>query len=264
MSLYRFKLQTLQKVRQYIKDALAFPDVEHKFHPTSGFGSLDDLPEPDSVDELSDLFTWGGAPEIDSSGFNATHYWEVSTVNPGAALLKLPGLYLQPHIRLVSYLYRAEDSGVGVVWAVPEDLGTTAQLEKVIAPTGGIAQVPKPAGVLDHFMDAVGGDRTPPSFIVASILRRELQEFGMIGKRCNWSRHRLVETIPPDLTWQWRSEQPKDLSPKVKVLPDQRVAVEFFSCRIDDATTLYRHVEQYPANSYRAESIDKSVGVAKP
>lgn len=261
MSIRTFPLAAIQKVRQYIQNTLVVSDIEPS-QPLSTLNS-DELPEPESIDELSGLFTFGGGSETNVIPINAYNPWFISTVNPGAALLKLPGLKLKPEFRLVSYLYRSEGSGVGIVWAVPVALSTTAHLEKALIASKSIAQIPKPEGALSHFMDAIEGDRSPASFVIASILRRELQEFGVVGQRRNWSHHRLIDTIPAKLNWTWRSEQPKNLLPKAKHLTNNQVAVEFFTCRVVAPITIYRHIEQYPDGRYTAVSVDRSIAVAQ-
>lgn len=225
--------------------------------------TLDETPEPDSLDALGDLFNFGGFTEEEVPKPNVTGRWFVSLVNPGSTLLKLPGLTLKPEVRMVSYLYRVADSGIGVTWAVPESLSGMAQLERALSQSGDRTQPPKPKGALADFMEAIEGDRTPASFVVASILRRELQEFGALGTFCNWTHHRLIETLPTQVSWQWRTQIPRDLSAKVRVLPEGQAAVEFFTCRIVPPVAIFRHLDQYPKEKYDGSSLDQVVAIAK-
>jgi hypothetical protein len=263
MSIQKIPLAAVQKVRQYIQDTLNLVDTEQQSQTWIRLDDTDELPEPESLDDLSGVFTFGGLSTEDIANPSSHGSWFVSTVNPAAPLLKLPGLRLRPGFRLVSYLYRADKDGVGLVFAIPEALGTTAQLEKALVGSGGIAQIPKPEGALPHFMQAIEGDRSSTSFVIASVLRRELQEFGTLGQRCSWSRHRLIETVPSQVRWQWRIEQPKNLSPKVKILPDGQAMVEFFTCRVSDGVAIYRHLDQYPTEHYQPNSLDKALAVAQ-
>ncbi len=260
MSIQTFSLSAIQKVRDYIQVALTLPDAEQQARYAQG---VEEIPEPESIDDLSDLFKYGGVSSGVVAKSDRPQHWFISTVNPGATLIKLPGLRLKPSLRLVSYLYRAENSGVGMVWAVPEEMGTTAQLEKALQGCDTLAKFPRPSGALEQVMHAFEGDRSPASFLVASILRRELQEFGALGDRRNWSHHRLVEQVPAKADWQWRVTPPPNLAPKVRLFPDGRAAVEFFSCRVTRPATLYRHLDQYPADQYQAVSLDKAIAVAQ-
>ncbi len=262
MSIQKFPLATIQKVRQYIKGILVLPESEQKISslPPS---TEDEPPEPDSLDSLGDLFKFGGWMEEDRPTPQVAGQWLISAVNPADALIKLPGLQLKPDFRLVSYLYRSESEGFGKTWALPEELSSMGYLEQALVLGEGPEQPPQPKGGMADFMMAIAGDRSPVSFLIASILRRELEEVGALGQYCNWTHHRLIETVPTRVTWQWRMEQPKDLSPKVRLFEDGRAAVEFFSCRVVAPSSIFRHVDQYSADQYTANSIDRSVAIAK-
>ncbi len=230
----------------------------------------DEMPEPESLDELSHVFTFGGLPTEEFATPRLRVRWTLSRINPGSAILKLPGLQLKPGWRLVSYLYQDEDDGKGLVLAVPEALATTTQLEKAL-PSGPLSantlthltQRPKPEGALADCMEAIDGDRSAVSFIVASLLHREFQEFGARGIHRNWGYHRLIDSVPQQVSWRWQTCQPKDLAPKVKVMPDGQAVVEFFSCRVGSGIALYRHFDQYPSTQYLAKRVDKPVAIAQ-
>lgn len=255
-----FPLASIQKVRRYIQNSLLLTESQ----TLQVVAVPDDIPEPESIDALSGIFSFGTNSLVDTAATRGRGNWFVSTVNPAAPLLKLPGLKLKSGFRLVSYLYRAPGEGTGIVWAVPETLSTTEQLVAILKSSDGIADVPKPAGALEHFMDAIEGDRSPGSFMIASLLRRELQEFGSLGDRHTWNRHELIAAVPPNISWQWRTEPPENFLPKVRVFDNGQAALEFFTCRRTAPTTIYRHLERYPPHQYHGESLDKPVAVARP
>lgn len=261
MSIQKIPLEALQKIRQHIQNTLLLSDSENHPKSWSSVDEVDDLPEPDSLADLGDLFSFGGAPEEQTHVPNSKGQWFVSITDPGAAILKLPGLQLKPDVRLVAYLHRMGADGTGIVWAVPEALSTTAHLEKALIPGAKSDLPPQPDGALADFMEAIGGDQSPVSFVIASILRRELQEFGALGKPCNWTHHRLINTLPPKVNWHWRMEAPKDLSPKVRILNDGRAAVEFFTCRVAPPVVIFQHIDQYSGGHYRANCLDRPVAV---
>lgn len=261
MSIQKFPLATIQKIRQYIKSGLVLPESERNGQGKAVVEDVD-LPEPESLDALGDLFGFGGMMEPETT-MPSTGEWFVSKINPAAVLLKLPGLSLKPEFRMVSYLYRAEGSGYGKTWAVPEFIAGMAQLEKAIADNERLDQPPQPEGALSDFMSAIEGDRTPASFVVASLLRRELLEVGAVGPHCDWTHHRLIEAVPSQLKWQWKTEQPKDLSPKVRILPDGQAAVELFTCRVVAPVAIFRHLDQYMADSYRPNSASRPIAIAQ-
>lgn len=260
MAIQKFTLEALQKVRKVIQAGLAVNDTLADRIAASEPNA--DIPEPESLDELSSIFSFDGSLETERADLTSQKQWLVSTVNPASVLLKLPGLWLKPSYRLVGYLYRAAPEGAGLIFALPETLSTTAHLQKALA-SSTIASPPQPEGAMPSFMTAIDGDRSAASFMVASLLRRELQEFGAMGKRQTWSHHRLIHALPTQ-PWQWRSEIPKDWLPKAIVMPDGQAAVEFFSCQIGrQDVVLYRHLDRYPAIGYQATSLDKAIAVVR-
>ncbi len=262
MAIQKVPLEALQKVRQHIKIALAVPDVENTPKAWTSLDEADELPEPDSLADLGSLFNFGGSLEEESHAPNIQGRWFISVMDPGAALMKLPGLSLKPDLRLVGYLHRTETEGTGIIWAVPEDFSTTTHLEAALRGDPGKSDCPpKPDGALADVMEAIAGDGSPLSFVIASLMRREFLEFGAVGKLCNWNHHRLVNALPPQVSWQWRTEEHKDLSPKVRVLPDGRAAVEFFTCRVAPPVGVFQHIDQYVGGHYRANCLDRTIAV---
>jgi hypothetical protein len=261
MSIQKLPLAALQQVRQYIKSTIALTDVDQKFQDWAKLDEFEDLPEPESVDDLSSIFAFGSLSAEPSVGHpQRRSRWVVSTVNPGASLGKLPGLSLEQGWRFVGYVYSAKETGKGVVWAVPDELSTTSVLEKAIVSSEG-AQPPRPDGTFDHFMAAVQGDRSAASFAVASILRRELEEFGASNR--SWNQHQLIDAVPAQAKWQWSHPQPADLAPKVKIMPDGQAALEFFTWRVSQPVSLFRHIELYPAETYISRSQNQTIAVAQ-
>lgn len=256
MAIQRFRLAVIQQIRKYIQTSNKI-DVDDQLQTWAGLEEVDSVPEPTSLDDLSGIFTFGGLSPEEMTVPRAKPHWALSTVNPGAALLKLPGLHLNPLWRLVAYLYREGASSAGLVLAVPIDRATTAQLEAALADSQGLKQPPQPNGALCDFMEAIQGDRSAASFMVASLFCRELREFGTAGRYRNWTHHRLIDAIPPQVKWQWQTEQPKVLTPKVQLLPDGRAIVEFFTCRVSAGVAIYRHLDQYSAGHYKPKRIDK-------
>lgn len=263
MTLQRVPLPALQKVQQYIREALNLPDSERRLESWTSPGSLEDPPMPESLDDLGDLLKYGNPlgddlPEIDETGF-----WMISAVNPGSALIKLPGLELKPNWRLVSYLHRRKTGGISLTWALPEDLSTTAALEDAITNSRDRQAVPKPPGAAIDLMAAIEGDRSVMSFAIASILRREILDFGAIGADQKWHNHRLIAEIPQQIQWQWRNQPPKDLAPKVQMRPEGGAVVEFFTCRVKPPVVICRHLDQYPAETYQAQCKDQAIALAQ-
>lgn len=266
MSLQKFPVTAAQKVSEYIKTHLALPVSEQ--YPKSTTPAVEEegeetVPEPSSLHELGDLFRLGSLPDEEVPAPNAEGRWFISTIDPAAVIAKLPGLSLKSDAQLVTYLFRQGSSGMGVTWALPEHLSTTAYLEQAIPQAQGYEIPPHPGGAFDSVMAVIDGDRSPASFLAASILYRELRELGRTGKLSRWAHHRLINQVPAQRQWQWRTSPPKDFSPKVKTLANQQVAVEFFTCRVIAPVAIFRHVDQYPPNQYQPQGADQVIAVAK-
>jgi hypothetical protein len=257
MAFQRYPLPTVQKVSQLIRDTLVLPLPEQQ--PSSAALNSDDDKEPDSLDALGDLFRVGDVPEDNLPSPNAEGRWFVSTVDPSEALSKLPGLWLSPGIRLVTYLKQDGNGGLGVTVALPGLLSTTERLEAAIEAVTGSDQPPSPMGGLPNLMTGIEGDGSLASFLAASIFIREIREFGRFGRYSRWIHHRLVAAVPPKVAWQWRTKMPEDFSPKVVLRPDAEVIVEFYSCRVQKPIALFRHLDRYPPNSYTATNQDQVI-----
>ena len=253
MSLQKLSIATLQKVQGYVRQSLQLPELEDHPRAEAVSDGLDEIPEPSSLDGLGDLFRVGSTPDESVSIPNVNGRWFVSTVDAGRALTRLP-IQLKAGLRLVTYLYRTEDVGQGATWAIPEQLSTTAQLEAALSAATDADNPPYPDGAMLKVMSGITGDRSVLSFVTASIVSRELQEFGCTGSRCDWSHHRFIATVPRQRDWKWRMTPPNDLQPKARLLPDGQAAVEFYTCRVVAPIGIYRHVDQYPAKGYMAKS----------
>ncbi|KKI99307.1 hypothetical protein [Prochlorothrix hollandica] len=261
MSIHKLSLTGLQKVRSHLQDSLVIPHLENNPSTVSLLDMDDEVPEPTSLDSLGDLFRAASDPEDVISAPNLDGRWFLSSANAGIALRKLPGLQLQANLRLVTYLLRTPTEGQGVTWAIPEATSGTAQLEEALE-TSDRNTPPRPRQSLDNLMLALTGDSSPTSYLLASLFSREVQEFGMVGSQHPWVNHRLVGSPPAQVQWEWKVKPPQDFTPKVRVFEDGRKAVEFFSCHITAPITLYRHLDQYPAQGYAPHCSDRPIAVA--
>lgn len=259
MSSQQFPIHSLQTLRRALKQRLVLPPCEH----LPGATTAEDMPEPDSLASLSNLFCKGGITHTEGSTPNANGRWFISTADASVALKPLPGLSLKSNYCLVTYLYRIRraniNHGGAVTWAMTNQLSTTDNLETALETAGDHSSPPYPEGALMNYMTAITGNLTAGSFLIASILQRELQEFGRCGKFHRWHHHRLIDSVPDQYKWQWRIAPPKNFNPKVHSLPNGKMAVEFYTCRVVSPISIFRHVDRYPANSYVAKASNQSV-----
>lgn len=261
MSFQRYPLNAIQKISQLIRQALVLPTHEQQPGQPVSHESDEDDNVPDSLNALGDLFRVGDMPEDNLPAPNREGRWFVSTVDPAEALVKLPGLWIRPGIRLVTYLRQDNKGGVGSTIAIPGILSSTEQLEQAIENVTPANPVPVPEGSLNTLMESLEGDGSLASFLESSIFLREIREFGRFGAYARWVHHRFVNAPPPKVAWQWRTKTPEDFSPKVVLRPDGEVITEFYSCRVQKPVTLFRHLDRYPPNSYLAQNQDQVIAV---
>jgi len=129
-------------------------------------------------------------------------------------------------------------------------------------------------------MDGIAGDGSPWSYLCASILSRELAEFGARWHGCNWTTHTLIGDNPLELNvrpaalpvgqgandyakgelpsagkngWKWLSTKPSQWQPSVRIGPDS-VTVIFYTYSPLGQEGLYRHTDTYRRGTYVAKS----------
>ena len=198
----------------------------------------------------------------------------VSSVNPSDAVRALKHLRLRPGLVLRGVQLIAGGNGNGFVFAVPEssqpgDPRLDVRSGKEVIP-GVVLPYPKPPDALPHFMDAIEGDGTPRAFLEASILMRELEEFGATWHGCSWSFHEVVcaDPLAPGARlfgemkevcghrrdeWRWRAAPPPDWRPRVTV-GAAGTTVEFHSVKVMEACMILRHTDTYRPGSMNPES----------
>ena len=249
-------LASLRKMRSHIRGVLTLPALEQS--PNQAVATT---AAPATLGDLVNMFQAPVALEDSVSAPNAEGRWFVSSINPGDALLQLKGLTVKPGWRLIPYLLRTSDGGIGHICAVPEDSSSTAALVSALPEDAEWHYPPYPQGSMSHTMMALEGDRSPASYMIASMLLREMQEFGATGKDQQFSHHRVIDRVPHQFKWRWKGQTPKNLSPKVKVA-GAGAAVEFYSCRVQKPYALFHHLDIYSEGTYMPKSKDEAVAVA--
>lgn len=188
-------------------------------------------------------------------------------------------LRLKKGYTLRTYHLGSRDASWGFVWAMPENLPYPSPGEAPIW-KGHPMEPPRPAGVLDDPMDAIEGDGTPWSYVCASILKRELAEFGARGSAVGWTYDRILDKNPwtsglaklyktpiqgptgEPKDWSWLEREPRDWPPAVQVEPD-KITVTFHTYSGLKNQAIYRNVDVYKPGTYRSTS-DRRVVVQGP
>lgn len=176
--------------------------------------------------------------------------WSLSPADPGRVVAALPGLALAPGRALHGYQHRSDRDGSGVVYAFAADA----------APAPPDGDPPHPPGARPA-MSAVRVDGSPGSFLAASVLARELSEFGAVGHGVAWLAETVLDTDPwsagidflgpvkspsERAGWEWLEPEPDDWPAHVWI-DDARALVRLYTFTALGSEAILRHEDTYLA-----------------
>lgn len=141
--------------------------------------------------------------------------WFASDFDANVLIAVFDTLRLKAGFALHAYRLREGHGGNGIIWALPADSPQVPpdecfRLEGFLSP-------PKPPGAVS-LMKAIEGDGSPWSYLSASILRREAEEFGAFWHGCKWTPQTILSKLPrptsdPDVSadeWMETGDTPED------------------------------------------------------
>ncbi len=193
--------------------------------------------------------------------------WTKSSVDPMKLLAVFPCLHLKEGIVLRAYQLREGGNGNGVVFAMPADLPLPEPEECGEFLFRGFLTAPRPQAALDDVMGAIDGDQSPWSYLSASLLARELEEFGAMWHGCDWSTHSILSQNPlasprrsagqhsvldepgDPREWKWLKRKPREWRPAVGRSAGAMV-VRFYTYTGLGQSRICRHVDTYKQGSY--------------
>jgi len=178
--------------------------------------------------------------------------WTKSETDPMDVLAVFKTLRIKPGYVLRGYQFRAHYDGNGVVYALPEGefpdpADCPADERYALAP-------PVPIQALKSWMDAIEGDGSSLSYLSASILLREMAEFGAIWHGCSWSSHQFLDANPVAAhaadQWQWQHQGRIDWRPRATQNKNS-VTVSFCTFTGLICEQILRHSDVFSIGSYR-------------
>lgn len=196
--------------------------------------------------------------------------WSLSDLDFNELMGLVPSLKIRKGIKLQAHLFREGENGNGVVYAVPEDMSPeNAQFETIMF--NNFLPAPRPIMALKNLMEAFEGNGTPWSYMCASILAREFEEYGAQWHGCDWSTHYILGENPlvkikgsgrrrssrleisdPD-GWDWLQDEPGEWNPQ-GITRGRSCKVVFYTHTGFDVEALYRHEDTYKDGSYHFKS----------
>lgn len=173
--------------------------------------------------------------------------WVVRALDTEAIFAEVPTLRLRSGWRLRGYAFRSGGNGQGFVVALPPALPDPHPLGDAM--WRSLFDPPRVPGARPPY-EALEGDGSDESYLHASILLRELAEFGALWHGASWGDHTLVDALPPDWPWTCERPLPRSLRPRV-VRRGEQVRVVLVSYSYIELVRLVRHVDVYPGEGYR-------------
>ncbi len=203
-----------------------------------------------------------------------TDGWTKSATDPMKLLRAFEPLRLKDGFVLRAYQYRSGGNGNGLVFATPVGRPFPAPDECRPEPpehSEDYEPVPFPAAAERDVMRLIEGDGEAWSYVLASLLARELQEFGALWHGSSWSTHTILGEHPlgsgresgrgyPDdgprgdpNDWAWAERKPRRWKPTVGK-DSGRVAVRFYTFSGLGQETIYRHLDAHEPGGYAFET----------
>ena len=193
--------------------------------------------------------------------------WSKSAVDPTKVLTLYPALRLREGFTLRGYQFKSEGNGNGYVWAMPVD-ADYPEPKDCPRLESNLFNAPKPYDALDDVMEAIEGNDSAEAYLQASLLRRELKDFGAMWHGVTWGTHHVVDVNPllqvadenadpmrqpmsNPRDWTWLEAKPTDWVPRVALEPT-RAVVTFYTYSGYEKEAIYRHVDVYRRGNYRA------------
>jgi hypothetical protein len=200
--------------------------------------------------------------------------WTVSQWDPATMLGTFDCLSLKPGTRLDAYCYKSSLGSNCFVYALPQSASLP---DPSLCPKSSrhFLKPPVPPEAMDDVMSAITGDGSALSYLQASILARELREFGAGWHGLKWSLQFVRDQNPaasgsiaeanpgqPAVGWKWL-ESVAEWRPLVSI-NETEVTVEFYTtCEYYDRR-IVRNIDTYQAGNYCFTSKETIVADGGP
>jgi hypothetical protein len=194
--------------------------------------------------------------------------WQKSPIDPCALLCAFPSLRLRQGYTLRAYSFRAGGNGNAFVYSMPTG-SPFPEPKECARDRGHFLEPPIPLDALADVMDAIEGDESPWSYVSASLLSRELREFGARWHGCEWGTHVILEANPingprpsADMTtdasqWEWIEPEPQEWRPVVVM--SEPITVRFFTYTGLGAERIVRHLDSFRPGKYQFDVQDTPI-----
>lgn len=229
---------------------------------TTSFANIEELPE--SEDEPSE-------ESEESEG------WRKAPYSFESILSRYSHIWLAQGYKLAGYQFCSGMGSNGFPFVIPMnselpdpsedelDFGWLKTGEATL--TGGSSL---PDWMNPHVSKAIRGDRTPLSYLEASLCVRALREMGARWHGIHWGTHQLISSqrLANEILssgdeqgeWDWPNGKPREWRPFVCKRRNGSVMVEFFTYSELGQQAIYLHRDVY-TSGYDFESQQEAVGI---
>jgi hypothetical protein len=184
-----------------------------------------------------------------------TDGWQRTSANPESIVRGFSQLSIKKDYKLRAYQYHDGGNGNGIVWAIPEDkkLPNPIECERL---KEHFLDAPKPSFALEDFMEAIDGDKTPLSYLQASIVYHELHEFGAVWHGVSWGRDVILPlTNDSKLNYEWEmlEDEPDLIEPHYYHGIEGNPIIVFHTINDIGTVTLNRYEHVFSKEDYTLE-----------
>jgi hypothetical protein len=181
--------------------------------------------------------------------------WSKSPANPESIVRGFSHLRIKNGFKLRAYQYTDGTNGNRVMWAIPvdKDLPDPEECEHS---DDHFLSGPKPSFALDDFMQAIEGDKTPLSYLQASVLFHELKEFGARWHGTSWGRDVILPLNEGQKAhfdyceWEMLKDEPEIIEPHFYYSCEGNPIAVFHTINDIGTVTLNRYVHTFNKDDY--------------
>jgi hypothetical protein len=181
--------------------------------------------------------------------------WFISPNNPESIVRGFSHLLIKDGYKLRAYQYSDGANGNGVIWAIPVDTdlpdpNECDRLEEYFL------SAPKPAFAFDDFMQAIDGDKSPLSYLQASIAYHELHEFGAAWHGTQWGRDIILplndyqKSNAHNYEWEMIENEPEIIEPHFYYNNEGIPTIVFHTINDIGTVTMNRYVHTFSKSDY--------------
>lgn len=193
-----------------------------------------------------------GSKPVDECGYLTLGCFR-SPANPESIIKGFSHLRVKEGYKLRAYQYSDGANGNGIVWAIPADadLPDPKECERL---EEHFLSAPKPSFALDDFMQAIDGDKSPMSFLQASIVFHELHELGAVWHGTSWGRDVILPTNDSQhvdhYVWEMIEDEPEILEPHFYYSGEGIPTIVFHTINDIGTVTMNRYVHTFSKSDY--------------